>query len=327
MAESIPQTFTYLTDNAVQSYDPNGLANQGIGTASNDTIGGKSSYDFNTFTFPADLHSNPDRSSHVMMIKINENTIGLNDPGTIVSNALHGGYSQYLNLSGSAPDNKATGTTSFGYTRMKGAIFLYMPPTVQFTNQNQYTDISLTALGKDAISGAASVLSLGAGKEGFMASLFGGVQKAVSSVASGVGNIAAMGGYPINPMVQILFTNTPQREFQFDLMFAPSTQAETGTLSNIIHTLRREAAPEPVRTGLVPFWKAPSSFDITFLHNGKENLAIPKIQECVLTQINVDYAPQGPWATFTNGYPVSVRMTLTFRERYPNGRDRIDLGY
>lgn len=317
-------TFSYTTDQYIQSYDPNALANPNA--TATDSIGGSTNpYSFQQYSFPADLHSNPTRSAHVLQININENnTVDISQIPQFVQNA---GFNSLMNQSG-PPDSRTailSGSPTFGTTRMKGAIFLYIPSTVVFNNINQYADISLTSLGLGVAKG---VLNIAAGLEGGLVGLVGAGSGAINNIANEFGDAAsagmALGGTPINPMVEVLFSNTPQREFMFDFLFAPSTKAETQSLYNIIKTLRYEAAPTPVDN---VFWRAPSTFDLSFLHNGVENTSIPKIQECVLTQINVDYAPSGVWSTFTNGYPTTIRMTLFFRERHPNDRLQIGAGY
>jgi hypothetical protein len=68
----------------------------------------------------------------------------------------------------------------------------------------------------------------------------------------------------------------------------------------------------------------PSEFDISFYYNGQENPNIPRISTCVLTNMDVDYAPQGfqayevPGENFASlgrtGMPVAIRLSLQFRE-------------
>ena len=38
-----------------------------------------------------------------------------------------------------------------------------------------------------------------------------------------------------------------------------------------------------------------------------------KVNDCVLENVNVDYAPNG-WAAYNDGYPVQTRLTLQFKE-------------
>jgi hypothetical protein len=46
----------------------------------------------------------------------------------------------------------------------------------------------------------------------------------------------------------------------------------------------------------------------------QENTALARISTCVLTEIQVNYAQSGAWATFNDGMPVHINMTLAFKE-------------
>ena len=168
------------------------------------------------------------------------------------------------------------------------------------------------------------------GAVGFLAKGFGAfLGKAVDLAETG----GLITGIPLNPKTEVLFTNTSQREFVFEFLFSPSSVKESESLENIIRTLRFHAAPELLGTNTQTdkgpvanfvgegtaaaksfFFVPPSEFDITFYHQGKENTHIPRINTCVLQRIDVGYSPLGVWSTFSNGYPVSVRMMLHFRE-------------
>ncbi len=184
--------------------------------------------------------------------------------------------------------------------RIKEAIALYMPSTVAFSSQAQYEDVSLTALAK----GVAASLP---GKLGTFAN------KATDMALAG----AQLMNVPINPKVEVFFSNVAQRVFQFDFLMAPTSETESIAMEQIIKTLRFHQAPEINSFGntLANFFMIPpSEFDLSFFNRGIENTKIPRINTCVLESIDVDYAPSGVYATFTNGYPVSLRMQLRFRE-------------
>jgi hypothetical protein len=38
-----------------------------------------------------------------------------------------------------------------------------------------------------------------------------------------------------------------------------------------------------------------------------------EIGDCVLSNVNVDYAPNG-WAAYNDGFPIQTRLTLQFKE-------------
>jgi hypothetical protein len=124
---------------------------------------------------------------------------------------------------------------------------------------------------------------------------------------------------PINPAVEVIFSTTYLRSFNFTFNFAPRNEQESLALQAIIRTLRFHAAPE-INTGgaggygIGLTWIPPAEFDITFFNKGVENFALPRINTCVLERIDVNYSPFDRYATFSNGHPVAVNMMLQFRE-------------
>jgi hypothetical protein len=169
--------------------------------------------------------------------------------------------------------------------RIVESIALYMPNTVNFDMNQNYQELNMT-----------STLTFGA------------------SEMRMIQDPARMIQAPINPKIEVLFENTPQRTFMFDFLLAPSNEEESFAMDQIIRTLRFHASPE-LLSGLPAFmYVSPSEFDITFYNRGEENIKIPRINTCVLTRILVDYAPEGTYSTFRNGFPVNCRLQLEFRE-------------
>ena len=136
----------------------------------------------------------------------------------------------------------------------------------------------------------------------------------------------AIGGV-INPMLELIYQSPRFREFQFDFTFYPRDEKEALNVQNIIERLRYHQAPDlPTLNGasssaiLIP----PSEFDIKFYYGGSQNPNIDTIGTCVLTGINVNYAPNGFQAyempTNSNptlggtGMPVAINLQLNFRE-------------
>ena len=58
----------------------------------------------------------------------------------------------------------------------------------------------------------------------------------------------------------------------------------------------------------------PSEFDVTYYKGGTENLNIHRHTSCVLTEVNVNYTPNGVFSTFDNGMPTQITLSLTFKE-------------
>lgn len=134
-------------------------------------------------------------------------------------------------------------------------------------------------------------------------------------------------GHPINPGVEVLFRHTNLRQFQFAFLMAPSSQKESESMKNIVQKLRMFAAPELNNTTGGIFFNTPAEFEIKFYNKGVENTNIPKIRRCVLTDIMVNYTPEGEWSTFRNGHPVTCQLALTFQEMEIIHRQFIRDGY
>jgi hypothetical protein len=216
-----------------------------------------------------------------------------------------------------------------GTRRIEAAIAIYIPDPMAFQHTNIYEDVKLTNIAGGAIGGAAgaAIGGLIGGPLGAAAGASLGGNLGGNVTGGPVGTIAQLGGKPINPRVEVLFATTSLREFQFDFLMAPASENESVAMKNIIDILRYYSHPEldPATAGLT--FIPPADFDIQFYNKGKENTAIPRINTCVLTNMDVIYAPQGPWSTFHNGYPVMCQMVLKFRETEMLHKRRIKEGY
>jgi hypothetical protein len=137
------------------------------------------------------------------------------------------------------------------------------------------------------------------------------------------------GGYAMNPQLQVLFQGIDFRRFQFDFVLTPHTKEEAATIKKIIEEFKMAAAPRFMENKVFTtsvFLEIPDTFKIKFMYNGAENPNVHKIEECVLENINIDYAPNG-WSTFNDGAPVQTRMTLQFRETVIIDKNKIKSGY
>lgn len=240
-------------------------------------------------------------------------------------------------------------TTSLSkLNRKNGAtIGLYIPDTVNVAYDVSYdSDFSLsTALGKPYFlaQGAASLYNTfkdqGDLKLSNIVNAAGGDPFVRDFVASQVGRATgtdiarlglAAGGYAVNPQLQVLFSGIGFRQFQFDFVFTPYSEEESRIVEQIIKTFKYAAAPEIVPNGIFTqslYMKIPDTFNINFFYGNRENTKVHKIGESVLTNVNVDYSGSGQWATFDDGSPLQIRMTLQFLETVIIDKNRISQGY
>ena len=70
----------------------------------------------------------------------------------------------------------------------------------------------------------------------------------------------------------------------------------------------------------------PSEFDIFYYHGSQENLKVNRHTSCVLTEMNINYAPQGQFTTFPDGTPTQINVTMTFKELATLTKEKIEDG-
>ena len=291
----------------------------------NDTTLGQSEYDFRYRTFPEDLTN--DYMGHYMVININVPVYTTGYARTSYrsgQNILGGEFSKVDSLRfggsvsvggsnpifGTPPAEREPFAIPRFTRRIRESIAIFMPNPIVFNSQNEYQEISLTALAGGLATSTAGLLG-GAffGERG--AALGGGIADAAGNI---IGQTSRLAGFPINPRVEVMFSRTHLRQFVFEFLMAPRNEKESESMKAIIQTLRFHGAPEidPLTQGFT--FIPPAEFDITFYNKGVENTNIPRINTCVLDRIEVDYSPGGEYATFTNGHPVSARLSLGMRE-------------
>ena len=215
--------------------------------------------------------------------------------------------------------------------RTSETIALYMPDTLAFNFNQQYSSLNLNdGLTPALVSAVASIVdekgNLRGDNEIFKNLTPFGVNLAAKATGSNFlqAGATAVLGVVQNPQLEMLYTSPQFRNFRFDFVFYPRSEAEARSVQSIIDSLRYHQAPEIAAEGAGFFLVPPSEFDIKFYYNGKENPNIPKISTCVLSGIDLDFAPNGfaayevPGQTQPSvggtGMPVAIRMGLSFQE-------------
>jgi hypothetical protein len=155
------------------------------------------------------------------------------------------------------------------------------------------------------------------------------VKKAIAasfaSQATGVaGILARTTGAIINPNLELLFNAPTLRPFNFTFKLSARSKREAEAIRSIIRFFKQGMSP--IRTESNLFLKAPHTFQLQYLHRGKQHNYLNKFKECALQSFSVDYTPEGQYATFTDGAMVSYQITMQFQELEPVFNDDYGLG-
>lgn len=197
--------------------------------------------------------------------------------------------------------------------RLKTAIALHVPNQLSIRYGANWSDEE--TFGMQAAQGGIEIAKALTKGEGAIATK--GTLAIVSNLAltkgPNAGAISAMSGLAANPMKEQIFKGIDFRTFSVDYSFSPRNAAESRSVLNIIAAFKYHMHPEYKDANNFLFLY-PSEFDIVYYHNGAENMNIHRHTSCVLTEMQVNYTPNGNFTTFAGGMPTQINITMSFKE-------------
>lgn len=185
----------------------------------------------------------------------------------------------------------------------------------------------------DVISGGAA--ALGGAAAGAIGSLGGEAlgDAAQSAVQGGIAEafpadqvasaIQQSFGVAPNPNPSVMFTGPSLREFSFSWTFYPRNLQESQRIKSTIETLKRAALPSTYMADSASVLNYPDMVQMNFYpwdNGGKgpygwSSNSIIKMKKCMMSAVNVNYAPSNVPAFFGGqAHPVAISLTIQLRE-------------
>lgn len=219
-------------------------------------------------------------------------------------------------ISGAEALLKQQGATFTNATkRLKTAIALHMPNQMNTRYSINYEEDTLptfaAGMALDTVSLPKGFSNVG-GNIGAasLATLMNNADQLGITSTSGIQRLSRIAP---NPRMEQIFKNVDFRTFQFTYEFFPRNEREAVYVENIIEQFKFHMHPEYKDAGGF-LYVYPSEFDIFYYHGSEENLHVNRHTSCVLTELEVNYAPQGQFTAFDNGMPTQINITMTFKE-------------
>ena len=102
----------------------------------------------------------------------------------------------------------------------------------------------------------------------------------------------------------------------------PRNRDEAIEIKNIIRCFKTHMAPkvssgEGSNTTNTTFLSTPDVFELRYRQGATEHSFLNKFKQCFMESIDVSYTADGTYATYDDGTPVSMVMTLSFKEIEP----------
>lgn len=226
-----------------------------------------------------------------------------------------------------ALDDRAKGRNAIG------TVVLPIPGAITDQNVAEWGDGRINPLQLAGLEVAGQALSQGFGAAGQSTSdligKLGNTSGQAKEALAGVISASAVGisadevlartqGAVVNPNLELLFKGPSLRPFNFSFQMGARNEQESLEIMKILRFFKQGGSPQ--RTSAQYLVKAPHTFQIEYLHRGEDgdqNKFLNKIKECALLSVGVNYTPNNNYATFKNGAPVAVELTLAFKELDP----------
>lgn len=233
--------------------------------------------------------------------------------------------------------SSATGRTRLAAAteQQKKSIALYIPNKIVNNGSINYSGVDFSAVNQIFQIGKGNLSSVAPSLKRGLANAIDGLSNIVGVNINANEAIEAITGLVINPRQEQIFQGVSSRSFDFTFSLAPRNPDEAVEVSKIIRTFREFSHPAIDTSSF--FLEIPAEFEIRYYKifnpgdaNSEvvtENLFLNKIGRCALTNINVDYTPNGINATFPDGSPVRTSLTMTFTELRPLTRQDIEEGF
>ena len=147
------------------------------------------------------------------------------------------------------------------------------------------------------------------------ASISGAAINALGANVSAGSILSRSTGQILNSNLELLFQGVNLRTFPFTFTFSPRNSKEADVVKAIIKSLKASMSPKAgdyngSAQGI--FLKSPDLFQLKYLHDGEDHPFLNSFKLCALTGMQVNYTNAGTYASYGDGTPVNIRMTVSY---------------
>ena len=158
-------------------------------------------------------------------------------------------------------------------------------------------------------------------------------------------------GIVINPNAELLYDAPDMREVGMIFRMVPKNQEESEQIQDIVKVFRKSSMPSWGAAGAESmagdasenrdytndiinyggggdnFIRVPHLCKFTFMKGDKPHPYLIQFKPCAISKVEVNYTPDGTFATYSDGAPVAVELSLSFMETKLIFSDEVEMGY
>jgi len=221
-------------------------------------------------------------------------------------------------------------------------IALYMPEDISANYEGKWGGRDFSPLGAAALRSAGQginqakdkgqieqmVKTLGADLNSMKGGLLpylaaAGIAGAMNGLPGFGGNVttndvlASTQGVILNPNTEVLYGGPQLRTFGLTFKLLPRNADESSIIRNICNTFKKaQLARASTRHGgnARNLIGVPNVVSVKFMHKNNQSKWITQFKHCALGGVDINYTPDGTWATYRTGAPVAITLGLQFTE-------------
>ena len=150
-----------------------------------------------------------------------------------------------------------------------------------------------------------------------------GIQKITGDSLSNDDVFGAISGAILNPNTELLFSGHDMRNFQLNFKMVPRNADESVEIQEICRIFKMCTLPSKnpgeifaaTNQGLTAgFIGVPNLCKVSFMKGPGQHPSLPVYKICAVTQVDVNYTPDGAYATYSDGSPVAIQLSINFQE-------------
>lgn len=138
--------------------------------------------------------------------------------------------------------------------------------------------------------------------------------------------LASTRGEILNPNTEVLYQGPTLRTFSLNFKMLARSSNEAKIIRDICNTFKKASLPfgKDKAQNLIG---VPNIVKVTFMHKTAAHPYLTQFKCCGIGNVQINYTPDGAYATYTTGAPVAVTLALQFQELKLVYNEDIDKGF
>ena len=132
--------------------------------------------------------------------------------------------------------------------------------------------------------------------------------------------ISGVSGRIINPNVELMYEAPELRGFNMNFKMMPRDPQEGRDIFGICQTLKKAMLPswggkiKNSKGGVGSLLTLPKIVSVKFMTGNNLNKYVTQYKPCAITNVSINYTPDGSYATYSDGSPVATLLSVQFKE-------------